>query len=160
VQLRARSAHPALELASGGGNLNGTSSRFSYARSGPSPLWTVGGGARWIQWPVGSIEEFDAEEYTELRRHCFEPAVVRNFELPGSRILRCQTRPPRVGRFPELKGRIRGLTWSDDQSLASVRLLKRRNAGTAGGEAWQGTSLEPARCESQEGKEGRHKFHW
>ena len=35
---------------------------------------------------------------------------------------------------------------------------KSSNAGSAGGPAEQGASREPTRCESQEGKEWRHKF--
>ena len=39
---------------------------------------------------------FDQREYDELRIHYFEPVVQHNVQLPGGRVLRKQTSPPRI----------------------------------------------------------------
>ena len=41
-------------------------------------------------------DRFDEEEYATLRRHYFDPVVVENVQLGGGRVLRRQTRPPRI----------------------------------------------------------------
>ena len=43
-----------------------------------------------------TIDRFDEEEYATLRRHYFDPVVVENVQLAGGRVLRRQTRPPRI----------------------------------------------------------------
>ena len=41
-------------------------------------------------------DAFDQREYDELRIHYFEPVVQHNVRLPGGRVLRKQTSPPRI----------------------------------------------------------------
>ena len=57
--------------------------------------------------------EFDQADYDELRKHYFERVVQHNVELPGGRVLRKQTSPPRIEQdsrgFRELRKTIKGL---------------------------------------------------
>lgn len=64
--------------------------------------------------------EFDQADYDELRKHYFERVVQHNVELPGGRVLRKQTSPPRIEQdsrgFRELRKTIKGLEKDKDHN--------------------------------------------
>ena len=69
----------------------------------------------------------DEADYQNLRRHYFDRVVVRNVELPGGRVLREQSRPPRIEQttpgFVKLRARVRALEKVGDHDEV-YRLLR------------------------------------
>jgi hypothetical protein len=61
-------------------------------------------------------EPFDQAEYERLRKHYFEPVVVRDEELPNGVRLRKQTKPPRI------QGKSRGF----EQLRKHIKVLEKR----------------------------------
>jgi hypothetical protein len=63
-------------------------------------------------------DPFDQAEYEQLRKHYFEPVVVRNEGLPNGVRLRKQTKPPRIqGKsrgFEQLRKHIKTLEKQKD----------------------------------------------
>ena len=66
-------------------------------------------------------------DFADLRRHYFDPIVLCNVELPGGRVLREQTRPPRIDQqtpgFRALKACVRVLEKAGDRDEV-FRLLR------------------------------------
>ena len=74
---------------------------------------------------------FDSAELEELRRHYYDPVVVENAKLPGGRVIRRQTRPPRIKRvgcgYDALRERIAELEKKGDDA-AVYNLLRQLRA--------------------------------
>ena len=51
-------------------------------------------------------DAFDQREYDDLRIHYFEPVVQHNVRLPGGRVLRKQTSPPRIDHTVRARGAV------------------------------------------------------